>query len=179
MSAFSTLAPSGAWASGNLLIASYDAVLPLYCVKCGRPAEVNTLRKKFSWHPQWVYIFVLLALLIYVVLALVMSKRISLQIPLCAQHFEKYRTFRLAAAILLLGCIPEMVFAGAYLPENLMGYGIAAGILALIAGLLCSILASALLRPTLIDDHYGYFANASQQFLQHLPPPPAGMILPH
>jgi len=179
MSSFNTLTPQGAWSSGKLLIASRDAILPSCCIKCGRPAEPDFFPKKFSWHPQWLYIFVLIALLIYLILALSISKRMNLQLPLCARHLEKYKSLRLAAAILLLGCIPEMIVAGNYLPESYMGYGIAAGLLALVAGLTCLILFGALLRPTYIDQNYGYFANASPEFLSTLPPTPPGMILPH
>jgi hypothetical protein len=178
MSSFQTFTPQGAWASGNLLIASHAAVLPPYCIKCGRPAEPNFFSRKFSWHPQWVYIFVLLALLLYVILALAISKRMTLQLPLCRRHLEKYTSLRLAAAVLLLGCIPEMVIAGTLLPESYMGYGIGAGALALIAGLACLIMFGAVLRPTRIDQHYGFFANASPLLLQKLPPPPPGFILP-
>ena len=78
----------------------------------------------------------------------------------------------------MLGCIPEMIVAGNYLPESYMGYGIAAGLLALVAGLTCLILFGALLRPTYIDQNYGYFANASPEFLGTLPRTPPGMILP-
>ena len=67
--------PFGAWASGNLMIASHGAILPPYGVKCGRPADRNSFSKKFSWDPQRIYIFVLLALLLYVIIALAMSKR--------------------------------------------------------------------------------------------------------
>jgi len=178
MASFNTLTPQGAWISGNLLIASHSAVLPPCCVKCGRPADPNSFSKKFSWHPQWIYIFVLLGLLLYVIIALAMSKRMTLQIPLCARHLEKYKSLRLAAAILLLGCIPQMILAGVYMPERYMGYGIAAGALALIAGLVCLIMFGAVLRPTFIDQNFGYFANASPAFLHFLPPTPPGMMLP-
>ena len=72
----------------------------------------------------------------------------KLQLPLCARHLEKYKSLRLASAILLLGCIPEMIVAGTYLPESYMGYGIAAGLLALVAGLTCLIMFGGLLRLT-------------------------------
>jgi len=72
----------------------------------------------------------------------------KLQLPLCARHLEKYKSLRLAAAILLFGCIPEMIVAGNYLPESYVGYGIAAGLLALVAGLTCLIMFGGLLRLT-------------------------------
>src|SRR5258708_38667976 len=92
----------GAWPSGTFLRVSRDAILPPFCVKCGRPAEPNLFPKKFSWHPQWVYIFVLFAILIYAIVATVISKKMKLKVPLCAKHMEKYKTLRLAAAARLL-----------------------------------------------------------------------------
>lgn len=170
--------PEGAWKHGKVLIASRDAVLPPYCVKCGRPADAQPLRRRFSWHPSWIYIFLLIALLIYVILAAVLSKRTTLQLPLCAAHFEKYKTLRILAAVLLVGSIPEMILAGVYLPDHYMGWGIFAGLLAFLAGLVCWILFSGVLRINRIDEHYGYFSKACEGFLAHLPPPPAGMMLP-
>jgi len=170
--------PQGAWAHGNLLIVSRSAALPPFCIKCGRPAVPERFQKKFSWHPRWVYIFVLIALLIYIILAAVMSKRITLQLPLCAKHLEKYRMLRIAAPVLLLGSIAEMIAAGTALPDRYIGFGIAAGLCALVAGLVCLILFSGVLGINQIDDYYGYFANADPGFLRQLPPPPAGMMLP-
>src|SRR5262245_34296240 len=104
--------PRGAWAHGNLLIASRDATLPPYCIKCVRPADARPLRWRFSSQPSWVYIFLLIAPLVYAILAAVLSKRATSQLPLCPAHFEKYKTLRILAAVLLLGSIPEMILAG-------------------------------------------------------------------
>lgn len=170
--------PQGAWSHGNLLIASREAVLPPFCVKCGRPADTRLLRRRFSWHPSWVYVFILIALLIYAVLAAILSKRTVLHLPLCSAHYDKYKTLRIAAAVLLLGSIPEMIFAGTSLPDSYMGWGIFAGALAFLAGLICLVLFNSVLRVNSIDNHYGYFSKADGAFLAHLPPPPPGMMLP-
>ena len=170
--------PQGAWAHGNLLIASRDARLPPYCIKCGRPADGKLLRRRFSWHPSWVYIFLLIGLLLYAILHAVLSKRTILHLPLCSAHFERYKTLSILAAVLLLGSIPEMILAGIYLPDNYMGWGIFAGALAFLAGLVCLVMFNGVLRINRIDDHYGYFSRASEGFLRQLPPPPAGMMLP-
>jgi hypothetical protein len=178
MSVFGTLTMQGAWASGKLLIAKHDAVLPPYRIRCDVAPRQILLPRKFNWHPQWLYFFILVAIFIYIILALAMRKPISLQIPLCARHLEKYRALRLASVVLLLGCIPEMVVAGNYLPEQYMVWGIAAGLSAMIAGLLCLIIFGSVLRAKRIDRDYGYFFSASPAFLQLLPQPPPGMIIP-
>ena len=102
----------------------------------------------------------------------------KLELPLCAQHMEKYKALHMAAVVLLLGSIPEMIVAGVYLPYSYMGFGIAAGGCALIAGAVCLILFNNILGVQGIDEFYGYFGSASQNLLATLPPPPPGMMLP-
>jgi hypothetical protein len=168
--------PQGAWADGNILIVSRGAVLPPFCVKCGRPSEPERLKKSFRWHPGWVYIFILIGILFYVILAAVLSKRMTLELPLCRQHLEKYRTLRIAAPALLLGSIAEMVGAGALLPGSYLSYGIGAGLLAFVAGIVCLVLYG-ILGVNRIDQYYGYFAKSSDSFLLQLPRPPEGMMI--
>jgi len=169
--------PQGAWARGNLLIASHAAVLPPFCVQCGRPSEPNRLQKTFSWQPRWVYLFLLIAFFIYVILALVMRRQMTMQVPLCTKHREKYRTLRITAAVLGLGAILEMVLAVAYLPKSYAVLGVVASLCALLAGAIC-LSFSGVLGVNFIDDSFGYFSNASESFLAQLPPIPPGMMLP-
>ena len=169
--------PRGAWAAGDLLIVSPQAVLPPFCIKCGRPAELETLRKTFSWHPRWVYILILTGLLIYIIVALVLRKSITLQIPLCSTHRERYRALRIAGAVLMLGSILEMIVGFSALPDSYAGLILICGFSALISGLVC-LVSSAVLRLNLIDQYYGYFSRAHHTFLNQLPPPPPGMMLP-
>ncbi|HVO57779.1 MAG TPA: hypothetical protein VMT51_08805 [Dongiaceae bacterium] len=170
------LTPSNAWASGNRLIVGHSAVLPPFCVKCGRPAEPPTVKRSFRWHPQWVYIFILLALLLYAILAMVLGRTMAVNLPLCRQHREKYRALGWAGLILTLGAIPEMVLAAAYLPESAQVYGFVAGGLAVVAGLTCYILWSSILRAHEINAKYANFSGADPAFLQYLPPTTPGVV---
>jgi hypothetical protein len=160
------------------MIVSRDAVFPPYCLKCGRPAGPDFLRRQFSWHQSWIYAFLLIAILVYAILAAVLSKRMTLRLPLCAVHLQKYKTLRIASAVLLLGGVAEIVDAAAVLPRDYMAVGITAGALALVAGCVCLVLLNGLLRVHRMDDSFGYFSKACDGFLRRLPPPPAGMALP-
>lgn len=59
--------------------------LPMVCMRCGAPAVV--LRKKnFAWHPQWVFILLLFGLLPMFIVALILTKRMKVAAPFCAEH---------------------------------------------------------------------------------------------
>jgi hypothetical protein len=62
-----------------------EGSLPLVCAKCGEPAE-STVRKKFSWCPPWVLATILIGLLVWVVLSIIMTKRMTVAVPLCERH---------------------------------------------------------------------------------------------
>jgi hypothetical protein len=59
--------------------------LPRVCMKCGAPAEVER-SKLFSWHPGWVIVLILIGLLVYVVVAFVLTRRRRVWTPLCQLH---------------------------------------------------------------------------------------------
>jgi tetratricopeptide (TPR) repeat protein len=59
--------------------------LPPLCVCCGRPAEVFKDRV-FTWHPAWVYSFLLLLVLPYFVVRWLTAQRRVVRVPLCRRH---------------------------------------------------------------------------------------------
>jgi hypothetical protein len=61
----------------------YD--LPDLCMKCGAPAMVYKA-KTFSWHPGWVYILLFFGLLPFIIVAVIMTKRMTVRVPLCEAH---------------------------------------------------------------------------------------------
>jgi hypothetical protein len=172
MSPFNTLTQRGAWASGRLLVATHGAVLPPYCIKCGRPTETNIFRRQFSWHEPWLYVFILFAIVLYLVVAMFFRKHMAMEIPLCNSYLEKYKSLRWSGILLISGAVPEMIIGGASLPENYMGVAISAGLIALLAGSICLAVYSSLLQPTRIDDNTGYYSNVCPTFLRLLPPLP-------
>src|SRR5262249_42992882 len=59
--------------------------LPALCMKCGEPATTH-VRRTFSWYPQWVFVLVLVAIPVYVIVALILTKRMAVEVPLCDRH---------------------------------------------------------------------------------------------
>jgi hypothetical protein len=162
----------GAWSGRGLLVIAHRAALPRNCVKCGLPTNEPLLKRKFNWHPEWYAVLILVGFLPYIIMAMVASKRMVVQVPLCSKHLERYEALRLASIFLLLGSIPEMIGAGKWLPEDFQAVGIFAGFLALLAGLICLSIYGAVLRSKYIDDNFGFFRKVSRDFLMLLPCPP-------
>lgn len=53
--------------------------LPFFCVKCGQPADLWK-RKRFAWRPTWTY------WIGGVIAMMVMTKRMTVELPMCQAH---------------------------------------------------------------------------------------------
>jgi hypothetical protein len=110
-------APSRVCATGSILVVPRDSTLPARCVACGNIPTEPWVKITFSWHHPGYYCF-LVSPIIYVVVALIVRRRIKLSVPLCKAH-KSIRTKRLwIATILLVGCIPLPTIFGVYVGND-------------------------------------------------------------
>src|SRR5882762_3300178 len=65
----------GIWRDSSTLVMTKDASLPDRCVKCNAPANGLRLKRRLAWHSPVLYLLIVLAVLIYVILAGILSKR--------------------------------------------------------------------------------------------------------
>src|SRR5262245_904322 len=59
--------------------------LPELCMACGQPATTH-IRKNFAWHPPWVIILILVNIIVYAIVAMIMTKRMTVDVPVCERH---------------------------------------------------------------------------------------------
>lgn len=144
------------------------ASLPANCVKCGAPAE-HPWRKKFYWHPSWVYIFLVVNLLIYVLIAILIRKKMELNVPLCEVHHGERKRYKILAAVMLLGCVPVGLMIGSLLPNG-QSPGWAVGTIMFFTGLFFLHRSSNYMYARKIDEHGGVFRGAKEPFLHLLAP---------
>jgi hypothetical protein len=71
--------------------------MPPVCAKCGARAVVAP-DKRFAWSPPWLAVLILLGalgLLLYIILALSLTRRMTVPLPLCERHRDYWRNRRL------------------------------------------------------------------------------------
>jgi hypothetical protein len=62
---------AGVWRDQSKMVASKGANLPERCVKCKAPATGARLKKTLSWHHPLIFILAFVALLIYLIVAII------------------------------------------------------------------------------------------------------------
>ncbi len=76
----------GLWRDGKILVMSHDGVFPDRCVRCNRPAEGYRLKRTLHWHNPWLLLLFIANVLIYVVVAMITQKKVTINVGLCRKH---------------------------------------------------------------------------------------------
>lgn len=166
----------GLWRQGNVLVMHKHAPLPPICVKSGQPAT-QWLRRKLIWHPPWIALTVLIAIPVYIVIALILTKRATIVIGLTEEWAARRRRRIVIAVGAVLTSVAMVVTAFALGSQHdtwfaLLLPGIVTGLGAAIYGQY----ACRLVWPQRITDQYVWVKGVHPNFLEHLPPWPYGVV---
>ena len=168
----------GLWRDGKNLVMHKQAALPNVCVKSGVETNETGIPRKLTWHPPWIAVTILLGLLVYVVLALILTKRAKIRIPLCKQKRSERRT-RLAlwwfAGLAGLAGVTGSLYLIATSSDDMAGLravGLLLSFLSVFTGLLAGQSTSRILRPTKITDTHVWLRGVHESILDRLPPMP-------
>ena len=72
----------------NVKLSRYECsrdLLPDVCMFCGEPATVRK-QKTFAWHPSWVWVLILVNLIVVLIVAMVLTKKMPTRVPVCDRH---------------------------------------------------------------------------------------------
>ncbi|HEY8977494.1 MAG TPA: hypothetical protein VIN75_24985 [Burkholderiaceae bacterium] len=153
------------WREGKVLVMRKGGAFPDRCIKCNAPSVEPRRRYRLTWHSPWLYLLILLALLLYALVAFIVRKTAIVHVGLCERHQKRVLWGRIIgwgglALELALLC------AAAMLHEEL--FGIAAGLL-VVPWLIASVVVNRLLLPQRIDDKYVRLKGCGPDFLRSLP----------
>ena len=165
---------AGLWREGNILVMHKLAPLPDNCVKSNEPAT-RRLTRKLSWHHPAIALTILIGVLIYVILAVILTKRATIQLPLTEEWFARRQRRMLYSWVVGLVCL-ALLAGGIVLAANAdePGYllltliGFVGGLIALVAGQA----AVGLVSPKRMTDEYIWLKGVHPEFLNRLEPWP-------
>ena len=151
-----------------------ERLLPEVCMCCGEPATVHRDRN-FSWYPSWVIVIILLSLLIGLIVALVLTKRRRVFVPLCDWHKSHWSKRTAIILVGFLALIALLVFSVMYAidrpgPGNDMSWIFFLALLVFFLAWLVMVIVLQLtaIRPTEITAEDITLTGVSQQFIDAL-----------
>jgi hypothetical protein len=104
---------------------------PRLCMRCGQPADCD-VSQTFAWMPGWVFVFLLLGLVPFLIVALITRKTMHVVAPMCHNHAGHWRVRKLYVWLGLLFWIAlgiALIALGDQLPDTVKGPAILAGLL--------------------------------------------------
>lgn len=155
----------GTWREDELVLTSDGACMPGRCVKCNVATEEKVKRKLFWHHPAY-YLLIGAGLLVYVIVALMVRKKATIEVGFCQLH-RRRRTqdIYLGWAGLLAG-IAMMI--GGFLNEIPM-LGIA-GVIFTVSSTVYLIIRGNIVTPKRIDvEGRVWLTGVSREYLESLP----------
>lgn len=161
---------SGVWRSGKILVMHRDAQLPDICIKSNEPTQGYRLKRKLVWHHPAIALTILLNVIIYIIVAAIVSKRATVMIGLSPQ-WQAIRRRRISIG--WGGFLGGLVLAGVGLAMlGPRGAGNTVGPFLMIGGFIVSfslgiygLFAARLISPRKIDNQYIYIKGACPEFL--------------
>lgn len=154
----------GVWRDKSTLVMSQGAELPPRCVKCNVPTHLR-LKRRLTWHHPAIYILIFVALLIYLIVAIIVRKAATVEMGLCDEHQAKRRRNLLITWSLVLVGIAGFVLA--VMLEDFTY--LLAGFLALVAAMIYGIVAVRIVAPSRIDDRFVWLKGVNKDYLNELP----------
>ncbi len=154
----------GVWRDKSTLVMSKDALLPERCVKCNAFTN-GRLKRKLTWHHPAIYILILVAWLAYLIVAMIVRKRATIEVGLCEEHRAKRRNYILITwALVLLGLAG---FVLAIIAND--GTPALIGVLVLLTAIIFGVIATRVTVPSKIDDRFVWLRGVNRDYLNQFP----------
>ena len=148
--------------------------LPPVCMVCGE-AATTTSRQTFRWHPPWVIVLILVGVLVWVIVAIILTKSMTVEAPVCDEHKGHWFKRKLIGWLAVLLGIAAF-FAGVFVAIHLDGdprlrdyavWGFLAGAVMFLIGLIvASVVFRAAIRPLEITDDDIRLTRVSEGFVE-------------
>ncbi len=162
----------------NVKLSAYECrknLLPKVCMFCGEPA-VTRKQRNFAWHPPWVWILILAGILVAAIVALILTKRMTVRVPVCERHEGFWRRRNLVVGLSFLGVAVLEIVAiaiSANQPQgqnnDLGGFVCVGGAFLFLAWLVVVAIYSAQgIRPTEITDRSIRLTGVNREFIEAL-----------
>jgi hypothetical protein len=161
----------GLFRQGNVLVMHKNAPLPDRCIKSNEPAHGRTLKRTLRWHHPLAFLALLANLIIYIIVAAILTKTATIHIGLSEKWFTRRRIIIAVSWLLVLaglGLFGGGIAAMDALPD-VGPFLMIGGIIVGIGGAIFGLMAARLVYPSKITDTHVWLKGVHPDYLNGLP----------
>ncbi|MBN1673308.1 MAG: hypothetical protein JXR37_19840 [Kiritimatiellae bacterium] len=148
------------------LVMGRNAVLPDRCVKCNAPANGQRLTRTLYWHSPFVYLLVVVNVLLYAVIAMIVRKRVRIEVGLCRRHAVRRRV---GIAVTWFCVLAAMGLFSAGIDSRIGGPLFLLALAALLGAIVCAAVTIPVISARRIDDEYVWLGGVCKAYRDALP----------
>lgn len=152
------------WRDGATLLLRPGTALPPRCVKCNLPAVQPIKARWVSWHSPWLYVFLLLNIIIYAIVASAVQKREKIAPGLCSAHVQRRRKVIAGAWLGVFASLAIIVLAMKF-DQLVLGV---VGVITLLLAIVLGIVGSRIVYAIRIDKDLVQLKGCEEAFLQSI-----------
>jgi hypothetical protein len=125
------------------------------------------MRVRLSWHSPLAYLGLLGGLLPYIIVALIMTKRLEVRVGICQRHIQRRRVLMLVAT---LGFLLGVVLVGvAFAGKSPNGALVLLGMLVILFSLITAVVGPRVVWPSRIEGDLAWVKGVCPEYLDSLP----------
>jgi hypothetical protein len=158
------------WRERNLLVTVDQAKFPHACVRCGQPGSGRPYRRVYYWHSPWVYLILLASPLVYIIVAMCIRGKATVDLSLCAGHRSARGRNIAISWLVFLSSFVWWYLAATVRGRDLPPLLVIGGFLTFFGGMIAILLSARILAPKKVDRGYVWLSGAGGGFLNGLPP---------
>ena len=152
------------WRRKSVLVMNKHSQMPDRCIKCNTPTS-HRLKRNLRWHHPALYILIFGGMLFYVILAMVLSKKATINVGLCEAHAASRKRDLIITWVLVLLSFASFYSAVATDEMRLLLVAVILFLGAVIYGMVKARVVS----PQKIDDQFVWLTGVNENYLQQLP----------
>ncbi|HSE20192.1 MAG TPA: hypothetical protein VLB68_01000 [Pyrinomonadaceae bacterium] len=152
------------WRNKSVLVMAKQAPLPDRCVKCDSPTH-RRLKRNLRWHHPALYLLIVGGVLLYCILAMVLSKTATINVGLCETHAAARRRDIVITWMVVLLSFASFYFSAA--TEEMSS--LLAGLTLFYGAVIYWIVKTRVVAPRKIDDQYVWLNGINTKYLEQFP----------
>ena len=153
------------WNGADLVIPDGGSIADR-CIRCNAESDGVPVKRNLSWHSRALFLLILFpGLLIYLIVALIVRKRATVYVGLCAHHRRRRRVLITVAWGAFVAALVVLVLGAGVRDGNVGGLMILGGIMGMLASMIMGVLVSQQLGyPSCIRPPFVFLRNVNRHY---------------
>jgi hypothetical protein len=159
--------------TGNTMVIQRGALLPDRCIKTNDTEDLKIKKITLRWHSPLIYLTIFAGLLVYVIVAVICTKKATIQVPVSQRVLRKHLIFLIATWVcVFLGIVafgyPIIAMDSISNTDNI-GLIILFSVLLFILAIIVYLIGGRIVTASKIDDYYVWIKGVNSEYLSEIP----------